>query len=192
MITKIFNIVFEKNYNKEVIRGVKPGMKLSEVVSVLGEPTYKQIENVDNCEYIGYKLSSCYIFFSDVISVYPVVEFDETKNEQFAEAVSNFRNGGSKSDFMKRVTEIYPNYSELYTSEEKNYVRIGYPIYGFTIYLSDNYNLIDIYSNYQGKVDNNTTVDELKMGLKSISLVQTKFNKNAFEDEEAENIERSK
>ncbi len=190
--TKIFNIVFEQNYNKEVISGVKPGMKLSEVVSVLGEPTYKRVENIENCDYIGYKLSSCYIFFSDVISVYPVVEFDEAKNEQFAEAVSNFRKGGSKSDFIKKVTEIYPNYSELYSNEENNYTRICYPIYGFNIYLNDNYNLIDIYNNYQGKVDNDTTIDELKLGLKSVSLVQTKFDKNALEYEEADRIERSK
>ena len=190
--TKIFNVVFKEKYNKEVVRGVKPGMKPSEVASVLGEPTYKQIDNIDNCEYIGYKLSSCYIFFSDVISVYPVVEFDETKNEQFAEAVSNFRNGGSKSDFMKKVTEIYPNYSAMVTIEDKNYTRIEYPLYGFYVFLSDNYNLIDIYNTYQGKVDSETTVDELKLGLKSVSLVQTKFHKNALEIQESERIEASR
>lgn len=192
--TKIYNIVFEQNYNREVVSGVKPGMKLSEVVSVLGEPTYKEVENIASCEYVGYKLSSCYVFFSDVISVYPIVEFDEAKNAQFAEAVSNFEKDGLKSEFLKKVTEIYPNYSMLNTktSENGNNSILEYALYGFSIIFKDDYNAITIYENYQGKIDSDTTVDELKLGLKSLPLIETRFHENLLEYEEAERVEKTK
>ena len=191
--TKIYNIIFNSDYTKNVVEGVKPGMKISEVVSILGEPTYKEVNNIDDCEYIGYKLSSCYVFFSDVISVYPVVEFDETKNNQFAEAMSEFKKSGSKSELLKKVTEIYPNYNELTSvTEGRNYTKIEYTLYGFSIILSDEYNKIVIYSNYQGKIDNDTTVDELKLGLKSSTFMETKFHESALEYQEAERVEGSK
>ena len=191
--TKIYNIVFNEKYNKEVIESIKPGTKLTDVVSILGEPTYKQVESIEGCEYIGYKLNSCYVFFSNVISIYPVVEFDESKNSQFAEAVSAFKQGGSKSEFLSKVTEIYPNYNKLITNKESNnFTELEYTLYGFKINLSDKSNVITIYSNYQGKIDNDTTVDELKLGLKSLSIVNIKFDKNALEHEEAERVEKSK
>lgn len=191
--TKIYNIIFNENYNKEVISGVKPGMKIADIVSVLGDPTYKEVDNVENSEFIGYKLSSCYVFFSDVISVYPVIEFDETKNAQFAEVVSDFEKGGSKSDFLKKVTEIYPNYSKLTSNPDyNNYSILEYPLYGFSIILSDNDNRIIIYNNYQGKIDKDTTIDELKLGLKSLSFIETRFHKSSLEYEEAERVEKSK
>ena len=191
--TKIYNIIFNSEYKNEVVEGVKPGMKISEIVSILGEPTYKEVDSIDDCEYVGYKLSSCYVFFSDVISVYPVIEFDESKNNQFAEAMSEFKKNGSKSDLMKKVTEIYPNYNELTSiTDGRNYTRIEYALYGFSIILGDNYNKIVIYSNYQGKIDNDTTVDELKQGLKSSTFIETKFHENALEYQEAERVEGSK
>ena len=190
--TKIYNIIFNSNYNKEVVSGVKPGMKITEIVSILGEPTYKSSGDVNYCEYVGYKLSTCYIFFSDVISIYPVTETNEEKNNQFAEAVSNFENGGSKEDFLKKVTEIYPNYSELFKADDKNYTRIEYPLYGFNIVLSEDYNKMIIYSNYQGKVDKDTTVDELKLGLKSLNFVETEFGESLLKQEEAMRVEGSK
>ncbi len=192
--TKIYNIIFNSNYKKDVIESIKPGMSINEVVSILGEPTYKEVSDINNCEYIGYKLSSCYVFFSDVISVYPVSEFDADKNNQFAEAVSEFEKSGSKTDFMKKVTEIYPNYNELNTNtiENKNYTKIDYTLYGFTIVLSDEYNKIIIYNNYQGKIDNNLNVDELKLGLKSSLLVETRFHESSLEYQEAERVEGSK
>lgn len=192
--TKIYNIVFDEKYNKDVVTGVKPGMPISEVVARLGEPTYKEVENVASCEYIGYKLSSCYMFFSDVISVYPVIEFDEEKNNQFAEAVSKFEKDGLKNEFMKKVTEIYPNYNILKTnnSGDENASILEYALYGFSIIFNDKYNSIIIYDNYKGKVDSDTTVDELKLGLKSISLVETRFHENLLKYEEAERVEKSK
>lgn len=191
--TKIYNIIFKSDYSKEVVEGVKPGMTISEVVSILGEPTYKEVDSIDDCEYIGYKLSSCYIFFSDVISVYPVIEFDEAKNNQFAEAMSEFKKSGSKSDLMKKITEIYPNYDELTsTTEGRNYTKIDYTLYGFSIILCDDYNKIVIYSDYKGKIDNDITVDELKLGLKSSTFIETKFHESALEYQEAERVEGSK
>ena len=191
--TKIYNIIFNSNYQNNVVEGVKPGMKISEVVSILGEPTYKEVDSTDDCEYIGYKLSSCYIFFSDVISVYPVVEFDEAKNNQFADAMSEFKKSGSKSDLLKKVTEIYPNYDELTSvTEDRNYTCLNYTLYGFSIILTDSYNKLVIYSNYQGKIDNDINVDELKLGLKSSTFIETKFHESALEYQEAERVEGSK
>ena len=191
--TKIYNIIFNSNYQKDVVEGVKPGMKISEVVSILGEPTYKEVESIDDCEYVGYKLSSCYVFFSDVISVYPVVEFDEAKNNQFAEAMEEFKKSGSKSDLLKKVTEIYPNYDELASvTEGRNYTNLNYTLYGFSIIFTDSYSKLVIYSNYKGKIDNDMTVDELKLGLKSSTFIETKFHECALEYQEAERVEGSK
>ena len=58
--------------------------------------------------------------------------------------------------------------------------------------MSDNYNKIVIYSNYQGKIDNDTTVDELKQGLKASTFMETKFHESALEYQEAERVEKSK
>lgn len=191
--TKIYNIIFKSNYQKEVVEGVKPGMTISEVVSILGEPTYKELDSAEDSEYIGYKLSSCYIFFSDVISVYPVIEFDEAKNNQFAEVMSEFKKSGAKSDLLKKITEIYPNYDNLTsTTEDNNYTRIDYTLYGFSIILSDDYNKMIIYSDYKGKIDNDITVDELKLGLKSSTFIETRFHESALEYQEAERVESDK
>ena len=188
--TKIYNIVFNENYKKDVIENVKPGMKLTEVASILGEPTYKQVDDIEGCDYIGYKLDSCYVFFSDVISVYPIVELDDDKNNRFAEALSEYEKSGSRSDFLKKITEIYPNYNELVTNGD--YTRIEYAIYGFSITFDKNYTNMVIYNNYQGKIDKDVTVEELKLGLKYLPYVETRFSKNALEYAEADRVERSR
>ncbi len=81
---KIYNIVFDKNYNGNVINNLFPGMSLSEVKGELGKPSF------ESEEVIGYKGNNIYVFFSDgEISVYRV---SGTETDEFFDLADKFIN----------------------------------------------------------------------------------------------------
>lgn len=73
---KVFNITFTKDYQEEVLNGIKTGLFNSQIKQALGEPLYN---NMDAEVIIGYKLQDCYAFFYDgTISLYS----SENKNSE--------------------------------------------------------------------------------------------------------------
>lgn len=178
---KIYNIIFLKNYKREIIKGITVGMTTAEIENVLGTPTY---ENDLEIEIIGYKLENLYIFFSgEEISVYRTNEYDEESNKRFIEIFNRLNKDGNYNSFISNLTQIYPDYSN-YTQEE-NYIRITYPLRGFEIQFGQNHNNgITIYNNYQGNITENISIDDIKKDKKIPANTYLKLNSNfVFEEE---------
>lgn len=158
--SKVLNIIFTKQYKDEVIDGIKTEMSNNEVKSKLGEPSF----NFENGSYIGYKTDKMYAFFYEgEISIFPTNQFDEEKNNKFAELVSNYLNDDDYKKLISEVQVIYPDYYS-YNYDEKS-AEIDYPNIGFKIKFDSNNkyeNGITFYGNYQGKITNDILVNELK------------------------------
>jgi len=83
----VYNIVFNTNYQKEILGHIKIGTDFDTIEAKLGTPTFRR----DDC--IGYKTREVYIFFyDDEISIYPNREFSnvalEKKIGYYADAIS--------------------------------------------------------------------------------------------------------
>ena len=158
---KVFNIIFTKNYNKEVFSGIKTGLDNKEIMKILGKPTF---ENQEANKLIGYKTNSYYVFFSEGnISVYRIEEFNESKNEEFAKLVTELITNKDYKSFLNRLTVVYPEFSEY--KKETNEIEVFYPLIGVKFSLKNNGKSgITIYSNYQGKITNDTRISDLSNG----------------------------
>ena len=156
---KIYNIVFIKNYQGEVLQGITVGMTNDEVRSVLGTPTY---EDYSEIEVIGYKLKNIYVFFADgEISVYRIDEYNEEENKKFASLMTKLFKDKDYNNFLSNLTELYPDYS-IYT-QEPDYINIKYPLRGFEITFGKNKkNGILIYNNFTGNITEDKSIDDIK------------------------------
>ena len=157
----VFNIIFTKNYENEVFSGIKTGLDNKEIIKILGKPTF---ENQEANKLIGYKTDNYYAFFTEGnISVYRIEHFNENKNEEFAKLVTELLESKDYTKFLNVVTEIYPEFSNY--KKESNEIEIFYPQIGFSFSLNTKGKSgITIYNNYQGKITNDTKIDDLNSG----------------------------
>lgn len=143
---EIYNIIFTKNYNSDVINNLFPGIDLSSVERSLGTPSFE----LDEPHIIGYKNDRIYVFFSkDEISVYrnldtDVEDFLELSNDLISEKLDLL-------DFMNNLTDMWPNYSEYtYTASS---IFIAYPLKGIEIKLNyDDISGILVYNNIKSSI----------------------------------------
>ena len=178
---KIYNIVFIKNYQGNVLQGITVGMTNDEVRNVLGTPTY---EDYSEMEVIGYKLKDIYVFFADgEISVYRVDEYNEDENKKFASLTTKLFNDKDYNTFLSELTELYPDYSS-YTQEE-DYINIKYPLKGFEISFGNNIkNGITIYNNFMGNVTEDISIDDIKNNKKLTQNTYLNLERNLVFDDE--------
>lgn len=147
---KIYNIVFTTKYQGTVINNVHPGMSTSDVIEIMGKPTFSDEElNV-----IGYKGQKVYVFFSDnEISVYRIPE--EIENiKDFLEIVDIYLNEEDSDllEFMNQLTYVWKDYSE-YIYDSKSFF-IAYPLRGIEIKVNyDNTNGILVYNNVRENLE---------------------------------------
>lgn len=176
--TKVYNIIFTKKYKKEIIDGIYTSMNKEAIVSKLGEPTYK-----DEGEFIGYKTNNYYIFFyKGEVSVYLPDQYEEESNKNFAELVSNYIEKNDYQTLIKKVTEIYPDYTEYI--QQQNYVDIIYPQRGFEIKLGTQKNGIYIYENYKGLITKDITIEDIMQGKEIPNNIYINKDKNIIEKNE--------
>ena len=177
--SKIYNLIFVKEYKGNVFENITAGMSNETIRNILGEPTY---ENTEADLLIGYKTEKFYVFFSNgQISIYPVESFDENKNKQFAEIISEYINNTNiYKETLQKVTQLYPDYSEYIQNEDS--IDLKYPLKGFEIKMGKGERTgIDIYANYKGKISPNITKEDLESKtLNNIYLVDSNF---IFEEE---------
>lgn len=177
--SKIYNLIFVKEYKGNVFENITAGMSNETIRSILGEPTY---ENTEADLLIGYKTEKFYVFFSNgQISIYPVESFDENKNKQFAEIISEYINNTNiYKETLQKVTQLYPDYSEYIQNEDS--IDLKYPLKGFEIKMGKGERTgIYIYENYKGKISPNITKEDLESKtLNNIYLVDSNF---IFEEE---------
>ena len=177
--SKIYNLIFMKEYKGNIFENITTGMDNASIISILGEPTY---ENTEADLLIGYKTEKFYVFFSNgQISIYPVESFDENKNKQFAEIISEYINNTNiYKETLQKVTQLYPDYSEYIQNEDS--IDLKYPLKGFEIKMGKGERTgIYIYENYKGKISPNITKEDLESKtLNNIYLVDSNF---IFEEE---------
>ena len=126
---KIYNIIFDKNYNKSVINNITPGRDLHNIELTIGEATFKDEE----LNLLGYKGKDLYVFFTESeISVYRISNSD---TDDFFDLADSYIN--KKLDFlefMNELTYLWPDYSIYDYSKE--HVFISYPLKGVEIKLN--------------------------------------------------------
>lgn len=139
---KIYNVVFTKNYVKQVINGFTVNENHDIIIRELGKPTFQD----DEKNMIGYKGKDIYVFFEkDQISVYRNTQeqgFDEfftLVDEFLAEKITLLK-------FMNELTYLWPDYEE-YTYDSET-VFLSYPNKGIDIKMNyENTNGIVLYNN---------------------------------------------
>ena len=172
--SKIYNLIFMKEYKGNIFENITTGMDNASIISILGEPTY---ENTEADLLIGYKTEKFYVFFSNgQISIYPVESFDENKNKQFAEIISEYINNTSiYKETLQKITQLYPDYSEYIQNDDS--IELKYPLKGFEIKMGNNEESgIYIYSNYNGLISLDTKKEDLQLKtLNNVYLVNSNF-----------------
>ena len=172
--SKIYNLIFMKEYKGNIFENITTGMDNASIISILGEPTY---ENTEADLLIGYKTEKFYVFFSNgQISIYPVENFDENKNKQFAEIISEYINNTSiYKETLQKITQLYPDYSEYIQNDDS--IELKYPLKGFEIKMGNNEESgIYIYSNYNGLISLDTKKEDLQLKtLNNVYLVNSNF-----------------
>ena len=172
--SKIYNLIFVKEYKGNVFENITAGMSNETIRNILGEPTY---ENTEADLLIGYKTEKFYVFFSNgQISIYPVESFDENKNKQFAEIISEYINNTNiYKETLQKVTQLYPDYSEYIQNDDS--IELKYPLKGFEIKMRNNEESgIYIYSNYNGLISLDTKKEDLQLKtMNNVYLVNSNF-----------------
>ena len=172
--SKIYNLIFMKEYKGNIFENITTGMDNASIISILGEPTY---ENTEADLLIGYKTEKFYVFFSNgQISIYPVENFDENKNKQFAEIISEYINNTSiYKETLQKITQLYPDYSEYIQNDDS--IELKYPLKGFEIKMGNNEESgIYIYSNYNGLISLDTKKEDLQLKtMNNVYLVNSNF-----------------
>lgn len=143
---KVFNIVFNKKYGKDVIEDYAPGDNLENIEATLGTP-YKYSGMIE------YKTKDFYVIFSnDEISIYPNRIFDYT---EFEELVEQYNEKQNMNDFIYALTDIWPDYDSYNYSN--NNVELSYTLKGVKIsFSSKDSEGIQIYENYKGDLRDNS------------------------------------
>lgn len=143
---KIYNIVFDKNYNGNVINNLFPGISLNSVELSLGEPTFKDEEK----NVIGYKGDGIYVFFSESeISIYRIT--DESADDFFKLADEYIDSKIDLLEFMNKLTYMWPDYSKYEYSSTSVY--LSYPLKGIEIKINyDDISGILVYNNIKSSL----------------------------------------
>ena len=138
---KIYNIIFTKKYNGNIVNNLFPGIDFPSIKANLGEPTFEDEE----LKVIGYKGENVYVFFTEnEISIYrnssvDSDDFFELSDEFIAENIDLL-------EFMNELKYVWSDYSEYeYNSTS---VFISYPLKGIEIAInSGDINGILVYNN---------------------------------------------
>lgn len=182
--SEIYNIIFTQNYNEEILNQISVKTSMENVKKILGTPTFEDTNN----DIIGYKSESFYIFFTNSeVSIYPSDKYNEEKSKKFGELVTELNKTGDMNTFINKLTDLYPDYE--YYSDNNNYVDIRYPLLGFSVRMGyPNKNGIILYSNFQGWITENITIDEMKTDKTIPSNVYTVLNKNLVLEAEGNRV----
>lgn len=155
----IYNIIFTTNYKNQIFNGITTGMNNEAVIQKLGTPTFTYSNN----SLIGYKSNELYAFFYEgQVSIYEVAKLNGSSNRSFAELFTKLNKDGDITSFYNNLNILYPNPE---TSIENNdEISLFYPTLGLRVHFGKGNNGITIYSNFQGNITTDITMEDLKNG----------------------------
>lgn len=168
---KVYNIIFTKKYNGDVVNGLFPGIEQKDVKSKLGNPTFED----ESLGLIGYKGENYYAFFTeDEISIYRI---DKSDTNDFFKLVDKLIDDElDLLDFMNELTYLWPDYSEY--KYDSNYAFISYPLKGIDIKIGyEDTNGIVLYNNV------NASISKLEEYINHTEFVANMSVDNVFEAE---------
>lgn len=167
-------IIFNLDYEDEVIAGLNVGAGYDEMVEAFGTtPTFEDRQ----LNLYGYKTKDVYAFFyDDEISIYPNTEFN---NSDFEESLFEYLSGRFDGDQTRFVVNIKNNYKDFSTELEGEDVILTSPNRQIQIKLNGNYQEteVTIYNGYiEGSLmeedkDNYNINEERSIDL--VELVET-------------------
>ncbi len=177
----VYNIVFTKQYKDKVIGGLTTASTLEEVEQALGQATYTS-EAGDEASIKGYKTDKFYVFFTNgEISIYPNQPIEN--QDEFAELVTEYIEEEDINNFLTKLTDIWPDYSEY--TKNSDFIKVKYPIKGVEIDIS-NVKLLSItlYNNFSGKITNDITAESIKENKTIPEFVNIDFERNLVKIDE--------
>ena len=170
---KVFNIIFTKQYQKEVIQNIKTGMSNEEIIQVLGVPTYKD----ENNYLIGYKNQTLYVFFCDgEISVYRNEQNYEI--EEFENLIKEYNETKDYNTFVTKLTDLWPDYDSF--TKTNNRVSLRYTLKGITI----DFNVITNNGITLYKNSNQALLEDIKNGEMIPASIYTELDNDLIFIEE--------
>ena len=170
---KVFNIIFTKQYQKEVMQDIKTGMSNEEIIQVLGVPTYKD----ENNYLIGYKNQTLYVFFCDgEISVYRNEQNYEI--EEFENLIKEYNETKDYNTFVTKLTDLWPDYDSF--TKTNNRVSLRYTLKGITI----DFNVITNNGITLYKNSNQALLEDIKNGEMIPASIYTELDNDLIFIEE--------
>ena len=172
---KIYNIIFTNKYSETVINNLKTNNTIEEIQAILGKPSYStELENSEKI--IGYKTENLYIFFNEKeISIYPNQEIEN--QDEFSSLVSNFIEKKDIQEFLSKLTDIWPDYSDY--NIDQSFITIKYPLKGISIeFNNSSISAIKVYNNYKGKITNEITIEDIKENKILPTYINVELNQN--------------
>ena len=154
---KVYNIVFDKRYNKEIISGINTKTSLIDIVNKLGQPQFGSYEE----GIIGYKTDKLYIFFNtnNEVSIY---RRENPSKETFAKIVSNFIEEKNSVNLIDNLTAIWPDFDTYNSDILIDSKELIYTLYGVKIQfnLSNEHGVI-LYNNFSGNITEDIKLDDV-------------------------------
>ena len=172
--TTVDKMFFEKNYEEEIIEGVKVGEDFKEIEKKLGEPTFK------GNNFIAYKTDTAYVFFYENESVvYPNIKYNNNKLEEIITKLFNEEYNERKFFAFDILQNCKDFKSKLI---ENNNLKIWSVNRGIEIIVDESHNAqITIYNNYD-------MTDLTKQYIREKSFI-TNFEEDLIFKTENESIE---
>lgn len=135
-------IIFDKDYEEEVISGIKVGEDFSKIKDILGKPLYENSKNM-----IGYKTSNGYVFFyEDYLVIYPLMDYSNLELEKNIINYYNQEYDGYRTNF---ILDIKDKFSDFQSEIIEDGVKLYSVSRGIDLYLYDDGTMeIEIYDNY--------------------------------------------
>lgn len=155
---RVYNIVFTSRYGEAVINNIYANNNFEQIRETLGQSTYEG--SMENANIIGYKSDELYAFFTgEEISIYP--NEGGRDSEKFAEIVSNLIETNNQTEFLSKLTDIWPDYYRY--SNTQNGIIIEYPLKGVKIDFTVGQKAkIIIYENFKGNITKDLSIEDIK------------------------------
>ena len=102
----VYNVVFTKDFDKEILGHMKVGTDFDTIESALGAPTFRR----ENC--IGYKTREVYIFFyDDEISIYPNKKYSNVSLEKKIKLYTDAITEETRTEFLMNIKKNYSDFT---------------------------------------------------------------------------------
>lgn len=137
------NIVYTSEYENEIIRGIKVGTPLEEIIEKYSRVSYGSVAD----GFLAYRQQDFYVFFyEDEISLHT---YGYVENTEFEELLEEYLSTNDLDKFVTRLTSKWLNYDKFEYNPETQTVKLVYASRGIEINIEENNpGGVTLYNNY--------------------------------------------